>query len=76
MKPPLSILISLGVAAVGCASAPVPADTYARSTAAVQSAELADADQVPNAAAHLRLPREQMAEAKQRIAEFTPHRPG
>lgn len=64
MKLPLSMVISFGVAAAGCASTPIPADKLARSSAAVRGAEIANADQVPNAAAHLRLAREQMAEAK------------
>jgi hypothetical protein len=64
MKLPLTIVITFGVAAAGCATTPIPADKLSRSVAAVRSAEVANADQVPNASAHLRLAREQIGEAK------------
>lgn len=53
------------VAVSACASAPVPADKYARSRAAIQSAEVVNAEKVPNAAVHLTLAKNQHERAKE-----------
>lgn len=58
-------LVLLAVAlAAGCASTPVPADKYARARASITSAEVMNAEQVPNAAVHLRVAREELQRAK------------
>ena len=51
------------LAAAGCASAPKPVDTLARSEAAVRSAQVMGAEQNPTAALHLRLAQEQLQAA-------------
>jgi hypothetical protein len=56
-----ALAVALGV---GCASSPVPADKLARSQASVRSAEEQGAQADPRAAIHLKLAKEQLAEAK------------
>lgn len=53
----------------GCASYPQPTDNLANSTAAVRGAEEAGAQQVPDAALHLRLAEEQNDKAKRMMAD-------
>jgi hypothetical protein len=57
-------MAALVAAVCGCATTPVPADKYARSRSAIRSAEVLAADKVPSAALHLRLAKEQLAQAK------------
>jgi hypothetical protein len=52
----------------GCATYPQPNDALANSTATVRGAEEAGAEQVPDAALHLRLAEEQNGKAKQAMA--------
>ena len=53
----------------GCASTPVPAEKMASSQAAIRASEEAGAKQVPSAALHMQLAREQMEQAKQLIGK-------
>lgn len=55
------------LAAAGCASAPKPVDTLARSEAAVRSAQVMGAEQNPTAALHLRLAQEQLQLARRKM---------
>jgi hypothetical protein len=50
--------------ATACASTPIPADKLARSAAAVKSAEVANADQVPQARDYLKSARSELDHAK------------
>lgn len=59
-----TIILLAVVLAAGCASAPIPADKYARARASIKSAEVLNAERVPNAALHLRLAREELQRAK------------
>ena len=63
--------LALGSAAVlgACASSPIPAEKLAQSEAAVRSAHELGAENVPRAALHLKVANEQLAQAKQLIAE-------
>lgn len=56
-------LVVVAAALAGCATTPVPADKLARSQAAVKSAEEMDASSDPRAAIHLKLAKDQLAEA-------------
>ena len=60
---------ALGAQAVACATTPIPADKLSRSTAAVKSAEVVNADRVPSASVHLRLAREQLDRARQMLKD-------
>lgn len=71
----ISLVIAC-LAFVGCASAPVPADKLAKTSASIKSAEELNADQEPNAALHLRLAREQLASAKQLMQDNDNERAG
>jgi pyridoxal biosynthesis lyase PdxS len=53
----------------GCASHPAPTDQVASSLAAVRGAEEAGALQVPEAALHVKLAEEQIAQAKQLMTD-------
>jgi hypothetical protein len=53
----------------GCATYPQPTDSLTNSTAAARGAEEAGAQQVPDAALHLRLAEEQNEKAKKLIGE-------
>jgi hypothetical protein len=53
----------------GCASYPQPNESLANSTATVRGAEEAGAEQVPDAALHLRLAEEQNEAAKRLMAD-------
>jgi uncharacterized protein DUF4398 len=59
------ILLGLAAAMTGCATTPVPADKLARASAAIRSAEEVNAPAYPGAALHLRLAREELAQAMQ-----------
>lgn len=59
-----SLLCVLGLFALGCASHPAPTEQIASSLAAVRGAEEAGALQVPEAALHLKLAEEQIAQAQ------------
>ncbi len=52
-----------------CASSPVPADTLARSQAAVRSADEVGAQKVPVAALHLKVANEELEQARKLIAD-------
>lgn len=54
----------IALAAVGCATTPVPADKLASSQAAVKSAQEMNAQNEPRAALHLKLAKEQLHQAK------------
>ena len=58
------MMLVVAIALAGCATTPVPADKLARSQAAVKSAEVMNASADPQAALHLRLAKDQLAEAK------------
>lgn len=55
----------IGLCAIGCAHGPAPTDQVASSLAAVRGAEEAGAPNVPEAALHLKLAQEEIAQAKQ-----------
>ena len=57
------VLTSVGLAA--CATLPVPADKLGRAQSSVRAAEEMNAEAEPNAALHLKLAREQLAQATQ-----------
>jgi len=57
--------VVLAAAIAGCASTPIPADKYSNAKAAIKSSEELGADQDPQAALHLKLAREQLAQAKE-----------
>jgi hypothetical protein len=59
-----AIVMLAATCAVACASTPVPADKYARARAAIKSAEVMNVERQPNAAAHLRIAREEVEQAK------------
>lgn len=62
----MKVMLAVSVAFVlaGCASTPVPADKYARARAAIQGAEVLNAERVPDAAVRLRIAREELERAK------------
>jgi len=65
-----TIVIAAAALALGaCASSPVPADTLARSQAAVRSAKEVGAERVPPAALHLKVANEQLDLARKLIAD-------
>jgi hypothetical protein len=51
-----------------CAAAPTPGDKLARGTAAVRSAEIANADHVPEAQLYLQSARAELAQGKSLVA--------
>jgi len=61
MKRTLTAIVLALIA--GCASTPVPAEKMASSQAAIRASEEAGAKQVPSAALHMQLAREQMEQA-------------
>jgi pyridoxal biosynthesis lyase PdxS len=60
----MHVLAGMAFVAVGCASHPAPTDQVASSLAAVRGAEEAGARDVPEAALHMKLAEEQIAQAK------------
>jgi pyridoxal biosynthesis lyase PdxS len=60
----MHVLAGMALVAVGCASHPAPTDQVASSLAAVRGAEEAGARDVPEAALHMKLAEEQIAQAK------------
>jgi len=58
-------LIALGLAALGCATTPLPADRTAASQAAIGAAEAAGARRVAPAAVHLQLAYGELAAGRQ-----------
>jgi pyridoxal biosynthesis lyase PdxS len=71
-----SFLSALGVFAIGCASQPAPHDQIASSLAAVRGAEEAGAQQVPEAALHVKLAQEQIEQAQALMADDDNERAG
>ena len=71
MENPMKAMILVTVAVMaGCATTtPVPADKLSRSQAAVRSAEEMNAASEPRAALHLKLAKEQLAQAKDFMKE-------
>jgi pyridoxal biosynthesis lyase PdxS len=65
----MTVLAGMTLVAVGCASHPAPTDQVASSLAAVAGAKEAGAGDVPEAALHLKLAEEQIAQAKQLIED-------
>ena len=61
----LAVPVLLAVALGGCASTPIPADKYANAKASVKTSEELGAEQNPQAALHLKLAKEQLAQAKE-----------
>ncbi|MDB4990972.1 MAG: uncharacterized protein JWN04_6150 [Myxococcaceae bacterium] len=59
-----TLLGLLGICAVGCAHHPAPNDQLASSIAAVRGAEEAGAQNVPEAALHVKLAQEEISHAK------------
>jgi hypothetical protein len=59
---PIGALCLITIA--GCASAPIPADKYARSQASVKAAEELNAANEPQAALHLKLAKQQLEQGK------------
>jgi Domain of unknown function (DUF4398) len=62
-----SIYVAIGAACAACASYPEPTNHLAASMAAVRGAETAGAEQSPQAALHLKLAREQLAQAENMV---------
>jgi hypothetical protein len=69
-------LILLPVVMVGCASAPVPAQRLASAEAASRGALEVGAEATPQAALHLKLAHDQIAQAKQLIQDGDNERAG
>lgn len=63
-----SLICAVGLLAVGCAHGPAPTDEVAKSIAALRGAEEGGANDVPEAALHLKLAQEQIEQAKQLMA--------
>ncbi len=61
----VAVPVVLAAAIAGCASTPIPADKYAGAKASIKSSEELGAEQDPQAALHLKLAREQLAQAKE-----------
>ena len=62
-----SIYVAIGALCAACASYPEPTTHLAASMAAVRGAETAGAEQSPQAALHLKLAQEQLAQAESLI---------
>lgn len=60
----LAVPVVLAAAIAGCASAPIPADKYANAKSSIKTSEELGAEQDPQAALHLKLAKEQLAQAK------------
>ena len=63
------LLCAIGLPLLGCAHHPAPANQIATSTAAVRGAQEVGAGDVPEAALHLKLAEEQIAEAKRLMSD-------
>ena len=61
----LGASVALAAIVAGCASAPIPADKYANAKASVKTSEELGAESNPQAALHLKLAKEQLAQAKE-----------
>lgn len=57
-------LIIVGAACAGCATAPLPAERLASSEAVIRGASEVGAEGVPQAALHLKMARDQVAQAQ------------
>lgn len=57
-------LLVIAAAAAGCATTPIPADKLSRSQSAITAAEEMNAAAEPQAALHLKLAKQQLAQAK------------
>ena len=60
----LAVPVVLAAAIAGCASAPIPADKYANAKSSIKTSEELGAERDPQAALHLKLAKEQLAQAK------------
>jgi len=60
----LAVPVVLAAAIAGCASAPIPADKYANAKSSIKTSEELGAESDPQAALHLKLAKEQLAQAK------------
>lgn len=60
----MHVMAGMALVALGCASHPAPTDQVASSLAAVRGAEEAGAREIPEAALHMKLAEEQIAQAK------------
>lgn len=60
----LAVPVILAAAIAGCASAPIPADKYANAKSSIKTSEELGAESDPQAALHLKLAKEQLAQAK------------
>jgi hypothetical protein len=63
MHPRPWLLLVAGMSLAGCASAPVPADRLASAQAGIRAAAEVGAEGVPEAALHLKMARDQVAQA-------------
>jgi len=61
----VAVPVVLAAAIGGCASTPIPADKYAGAKASIKTSEELGAEQDPQAALHLKLAKEQLAQAKE-----------
>lgn len=68
--------LALVLAAVGCATTPVPADKYARARASIRGAEVANAGSVPSATGYLRNAREELEISKRYMQDGNNERAG
>lgn len=64
-----SLLCTTGLLLFGCAHHPAPTDQVAKSLSAVRGAQEVGAENVPEAALHLKLAEEQIAEAQRLMAD-------
>lgn len=60
----VAVPVVVAAAIAGCASTPIPADKYANAKSSIKTSEELGAEQDPQAALHLKLAREQLAQAK------------
>lgn len=61
----LTTFLAAAAALAGCASTPIPADKYAGAKSSIKTSEELGGDADPQAALHLKLAREQLAQAKE-----------
>ena len=60
----VAVPVVLAAAIAGCASTPIPADKYANAKSSIKTSEELGAEQDPQAQLHLKLAKEQLAQAK------------
>ncbi len=60
-----AVVTAVATASVGCASYPAPTEHLANSMASIRAAQEVGAPQVPQAALHLKLAEDQVAQAKE-----------